>query len=369
MPENRRLPRVGTQQEFVDALEGMIATPGLDEEGAQLGRTRELKSYMLESDRGLESRFDASDLECSVRDTGLDHIKILNVRRNENSYEFFLDRRDPRFLVLHTNERSDDASRIVEKLTNDTRHAFDHAWLHSDMLRRIAGMPGNVFRGFGVSYSDRYLRSEESGDAGIENMNLSISGSTAAEVQRMIQTNPRTRGASAHNMVRIMRGAASGRGHVQDEVHNTGYFALKRGKSVADHLALIGLCREEYAKAVKHVESLRIGTELVDGKRLFGGRPFDFKFKNDIKDLDSFISKMFNSEIPFKLWGIKSAISEGYFKVLAIDLHTGSPLDFEIAGDMMRVYLHKDSCGNTILRLLTNLQMYHDAEDACLQVA
>lgn len=53
---------------------------------------------------------------------------------------------------------------------------------------------------------------------------------------------------------------------------------------------------------------------------------------------------------------------------MAIDLHTGSPVDFEIVSDTMRVYLDQGNCGSTILRLLTNLQMHHDAKDTCDQV-
>ena len=72
--------------------------------------------------------------------------------------------------------------------------------------------------------------------------------------------------------------------------------------------------------------------------------------------------------MPFKLWGLKSKISDGYFKILAIDLHTGNPIDFEIADNMMRVYLFKGNCGNTILRLYTNLQMYYDSKTVCLEL-
>lgn len=101
---------------------------------------------------------------------------------------------------------------------------------------------------------------------------------------------------------------------------------------------------------------------------MFEGGPLDFQFRRDMGDLDSFIPGLFNSTAPFNLWGIKSEVSDGYFRVLAIDLHAGSPLNFEIAGGMMRVYLGKDSCGNTILRLLANLQTCRDSRDACVQV-
>ena len=367
--EDGRLPQVGTHAEFVDALESMIETPRPDDEGAQLGRMRELKSYILEADGGFPSQFESSGLQCRVRDTNLGYINILNVQKSGNACEFFLDKRDPRFFVLHTNARSDYTSDIMKKLAHDPRHAFDYAWFYSDMLQSITEMPGNEFMGFGVSYSDRYLGSEESDCASIENLNLSMSGSMASEMQKMVLENPRISGTCAHNMVRVMRGTASSmRGHMQDEVHNTGYFALKRGKSVSDHLDLVGMCQKKYAETVERVESLRIGWRPKDGESVLVGSPFHFRFKKRVKDLDVFISKMFNSAMPFKLWGIKSTISEGYFKVHAIDLHTGGTIDFEIASDMMRVYLRDGGCGNTILRLLTNLQMYHDAGDTCTQV-
>lgn len=215
--DDGHLPQVGTHAEFVDSLECMIEAPGPDDEGAQPGRTRDLKSYILEADGGFPSQFDASGLQCRVKDTDLDYIKILSVQKRGSACEFFLDKRDPRFLVPHTNERSDRASDIMEKLAHDQRHAFDHAWLHSDMLRSITGMPGNDFMGFGVSYSDWHLGSEESDCASIESLNLSMSGSAASEMQKMVLENPRLSGACAHNMVRVMRGdASSTRGHALD---------------------------------------------------------------------------------------------------------------------------------------------------------
>lgn len=369
MAENGgRLPPVKTQQGFMDVLEDMILPPKPDPENTSPGRMRELKSYILESDKGLESEFKASGMQCKVRNTGLDHIKILNVQ-DEKSHEFFLDKTDPRFFVLHTNEKSNDTARIMAKLTRDTRYAFDYAWLHSDMLESIVEMSGNRFLGFGGSYSDRHLGSDENNGANIGDLRLNISGSIAAKIKTLVREDPQVSRTCANRMVRIMRGVESSKhGYAQDEVHYNGHFALKRGKSVDDHLALIEMCRKRYSESVESVESLRMGTRRVDGRDLFDGRPFDFEFPNGIANTDAFISDMFSSTAPFNLWGIKTSIADGYFGVMAIDLHTGSPIDFEIADDMMRVYLDKGNCGNTILRLLTNLQMHHDAKDRCVQV-
>lgn len=368
--ECHQLEKIKTRQHLMDVLEDMILPPKSEDENASAGRLRELKSYMIESDDGLPDRFEASGLLCSVRNTGIDEIKILNVREDRDAYEFYLDKHDPRFFILHTNVKSDDAHRIVEKMTRDVNHALDHAWFHSGMLERVVGMQGNEFRGFGVSYSDRKLISEEEDDAGVEDLNLSISGSMAVEMKKMIQEHPDIGRTCAYKMVRVMRGSASSvHDYAQDEVHSNGHFSLKRGKSVVDHLNLLKMCHEAYSETMESVERLRIGTKRVGGKTLFDGRPFDFKFGHDVENLELFIAKMFSSTAPFNLWGIRSKVNDGYFRVMAIDLHTGSPLNFEIASDMMRVYLGKGNCGNTILRLLTNLQMHHDAKDACLQVA
>ena len=77
---------------------------------------------------------------------------------------------------------------------------------------------------------------------------------------------------------------------------------------------------------------------------------------------------MFNSTEPFRLWGLKSKIHDGYFKITAVDLHAGTPINFEIADNLMRAYLFKGNCGNTILRLLANLQIHYDSRVACKQI-
>ncbi len=367
---NSRLPKVQTKLEFMDTLQDMIVPPkSEDSEYPPKGRLRELKTYILESDKGFPKQFESDGMQCEVTDTGLDRTKILRVRRGDDTTEFFLNVEDKRFLLLHTNARAEDAGRIVDALTRDGRHTFDNVWLHSAMLKRLADRPGNSFRGFGVSYSGGLLRSEEDGDAGVEDLNLSMSGSLAKEMQSIVEARPHIKRVAAHSMVRIMRGLGTDPyDFVQDDVHNTGYISVKRGKSVEDHLRLVDACKGEYSQTIADIESMRIGLRDVGNKTRVEGRPFDFVFPHSIKNLDLFIDRVFNSAAPFRLWGMKFIIRDGYFKIMGIDLHTGSPMDFEIADDLMRVYLFKGNCGNTVLRLLTNLQLHYDANTSCKQI-
>lgn len=368
--ENLRLPKVETRKEFMDYLESIIYPPKYDdEESPSKGRLRELKTYILESNEGFPLKIQSDEINYDLFDTGLEKMKILRTSQNGRTHEFFLDTSDERFFVLHTNDKSEDTNRIIETLAKDYHHSFDHTWFYSNMLKRLAKSSGNFFKGFGVSYSDKFLRSNEEEDTEIEDLNLSISGSLAKEMQDLVETKPNIQRTIAYNKIRILRGSkGSFFNSVQDDIHNTGYFAVKRGKSVQDHLQLVDISKDEYSQTVQDVEDQRIGVKQIEDRTLMEGKSFDFEFPNKIKNLNLFIERMFNSAMPFKLWGMKSKIYEDYFKIMAVDLHTGSPMDFEIADDMMRAYLFKGNCGNTILRLFTNLQMYYDSNTTCAQL-
>lgn len=364
---DNRLPKVQTRKEFMDYMEEAVAMPREDEEEPR-GRPRELKAYMLESEGGFPAKFSSGDITGEVESTGLDGIKILRTHRGEESFEFFLDTIDPRFFILHTNERSEDAGQIVRTLTGDLRYNFDSAWFHSNMLYDFTKKNGNTFKGFGVKYADIFLSDDGNGDNSIDDLRIAINGSLAHDVLDIVNRESRVNRTIAFDKVRIQRGQDSQYNYIQDDVTHEGYFSVKRGKSVQDHLQLVDVCREAYSKTVEHIEDASIGVKTVDERTAVEGVSFDFEFKNAIGDLDRFIERVFNATEPFKLWGLKTKIRDGYYKITATDLHAGTVINFDIADSLMRAYLFKGSCGNTIMRLLTNLQIYHDSKVVCKQV-
>ena len=365
MVENGKLPKVATKKEFMDYLSNVI-NPPKDDEGA--GRMRELKSYIIESDHGVPVGFDTKKMSFEIVNTDLEKMKILRTRDKEGrSSEMFMNTKDSRFLVLHTNELSNTVGEITEEMVSDPHHSFDHTWFHSLFLKQLTEKGGNAFEGFGVKYTSEYLDDDDAVDS--EDLGLSVSGSLASHLRDLVEKDPKIKRRTAYNKVGVIRGSrASLESYVQDEVYNNGHFSVKKGKSVQDHLQLIDIAKEDYSRTMKEIENIRIGLREVKDRTLVEGKPFDFEFPDKIDNLQTFLSKFFSSKKPFKMWGIKMHIREDYFKVMAVDLHTGSPMDFEIANDMMRVYLFKGSCGNTILRLLTNLQAYFDSRIKCPQV-
>ena len=77
---------------------------------------------------------------------------------------------------------------------------------------------------------------------------------------------------------------------------------------------------------------------------------------------------MFNGTKPFKMWGIKEKVSDGYYIIEGVDIHTGARINFEVSSDMMRAYLYRGGGGSTVLRLLANLQMQYDSDTHCREL-
>lgn len=371
MTDGDSLPRVQSKKEFHECLESWISPPKRENDEDLGGRLRELKSYVLETNGGCKKEGTDGGMVWSVTDTGVNKLKILQVRCDGVVYEAFMDTSDSRFYVLHTNERSEIATKIVDMFTDGWSHSFDRTWMYHGILKAIAKKTGNSFKGFGARYSDELRRKadEDGTTSEIEDINLTINGSMAHKIEQIMHNAEGLEDTIAYNKLRIMRGEGSNPDeYASDDVTNTGYFAMKHGKSVLDHLDLVKISKDVYSNTVIGIEGHRLGTRQVDGRHIIKGKTLDFIFKKPIPDLRLFISRVFGSSRPFNLWGLESELEDGYFDVLGIDLHTGDSMNFEIAKDFMRVYLSEGSCGNSVLRLLTNLQMYYGRGVICERV-
>jgi hypothetical protein len=48
-------------------------------------------------------------------------------------------------------------------------------------------------------------------------------------------------------------------------------------------------------------------------------------------------------------------------QIEAVDLHTSSRLRLDVTPDFMRIYLGPNACGNTVARILRNIQGHIDS--------
>ena len=352
--------QVSSNKEFMETLEVMAGPPRRAEpEEPAAGRPAGLKTFLLESDKGFPSGGNFGDVSYDIASTGMEAIKVLNVHYGDSACEFFLDVSDKRFFKLHTNCGSADARKTIGAMVGHRDHVLDNAWFHRGLLERVAKMEGNSLQGIGL-YSDPVHDCDD-----LAELDPRI-GRSLADSPEIVQPDEQPRRAGAYNCVQIMRGAgrpAERRSY--DDIYNDGYFALRRGGSVQDHLHLVGQCKDEYSKTIAGVEKERVYCEWKGGLGELHGTPFDFVFPDRVEDLDAFADRVFSATEPFQLGGLRQKMDDGRLQVLAVDLRAGSPVDFEMGHDMMRVYLFGQGRGSIILRLLTNLQAHFDADTYC----
>lgn len=353
----------------MDALDAMIAPPKMDvtDSGETRGHPTLLKSYLLETNAPLSQSYLFDHTLGVIEDTGLDAIKILTMRTqpdSQKSYEaqFYIDVSDKRFLVLHTNYRAEETHPFVEKFVTSGKYEFDNAWLSTNSMKRLAESSGNKGYGFEIDYEDYFDRKEDADDiTPQEDFRLDTTGVISNKALGLLKLDPLVKRTIGYERITVGRGIKS-RG-VLEEITYDGRFSVVKGKSVDDHIVLVDSMKSDYIRQVKEVESRSICGNTQS--RIIEGAAFDFEFERDVSDWNRYLGIMFNAKGPFRLWGIKSKVSEKAFRILAVDMHTGHPVDFEITDHLIRAYLPSGSCGNAILRFFVNLQRYFDSQISC----
>ena len=117
---------------------------------------------------------------------------------------------------------------------------------------------------------------------------------------------------------------------------------------------------ERYRTRVLEVENgFSLSARGVGGGYRLTGQPIKVDMKPHIADLPAFCARLFSAINPFRLAGIPRRVGDDHFLVAAVDLHTGQTLRFELSPDRIIVFLPAGTCGNTLLRFVTNLQRHH----------
>ena len=336
-----QLPKIQTQKEFMDTLYDRINPPRIPtEDGSIAGKPTELKTYLIENNSELLQEFYTEDLRVEIDQTGLDHIKILTLtdqKESENKLQFYLDKSDKRFLVFHTFELARSVTPMIKRLINSEKFEFDSAWLSSSLLKDISHKSGNQDHGFSVDHTDYFQKDEiEDEDKPIKPDTFSrmdISGKQSEKILQLLKKDKEIEQILGYDKITIGRGT-KGNG-VIDDLTFFGRFSVVKGKSIDDHISLVNIVKKDYTEEIHEIEKFRLygdsNTKSIEGK------PFDFIFDRNVEDWDLFLDRIFNAKSPFRIWGIKSKIGDGFYRVLGVDTHTGHPLDIEVMDNLFRM--------------------------------
>lgn len=358
----KMLADVASQKQFMDQLDAMNKQ---EYEDPEAGRNRDLKSYIIEANKPLEPQYVIDDIFLEIKNASLDHIKILTATKSKQTVQYYLDQSDTRFLVLHTNDKVQNADHVIEKIVTSNTHSFDSAWLHTDMLKTIASNFGNKSLGYGIRYNDIFKTNDNAIDPR-NDLKMEIMGTISNRILELLQNDGDVNRTMGYEKISFNRGSADD--GVLENLRYDGRFRLVKGDSVDEHVSVIDQVTEKYRDLIELIEKERIRVEKKDELFAIEGNAFIFEFTRQIDDWNKFLPKIFDANKPFRIWGLRVDTDDNRHKILCIDMHTGDQLDVEVDQNIMRVYLPDKACGNVILRLYTNLQRYVDANMRCEQL-
>jgi hypothetical protein len=292
--------------------------------------------------------------------------------------EFWVDRLEPRFWVFHTIGPSTAAAAWLKDRV-ESRRDTDWMWLPSNHLRYIA--PDALSRRVRTEFDGERLVSS---DDAARDLKVQLSGSHAERLLDRIAALPEYKSAVSFNSIEVDIDDPD-LGQMRESVRRWGAFAA-HGEQFTHHAQFVQLVIGRYARLIEAIEALALRFEPLAemnastlaadsfsgtaaaiggpgdddlGGASFAGMPIGISFSRPIPDLPAFCEELFSSRAPFRLWG-QPIVTEDGASVEAVDLHVGQRLSMELGYDWMRVYLHEGSCGNTVARLISNLQTRFD---------
>lgn len=280
--------------------------------------------------------------------------------------DFWVDRLNPRFWSFHTVMSSAAASSWLTEHVQ-TRRDTDWMWLPSAHLRNIA--PGALSRKVRTEFDGERLLGE---DDAAQDLKVSLIGAHAEQLLDRIASLDDYRSAVSYNSIEVQMNDPD-LGLLREAVKRRGAFAAS-GDSFPQHAQFVRTVVDRYASLIQTIEGLAMKYEvgavpkhkdpgdddLPRGLSSVIGVPIGIRFARHIDDLDRFCTELFSSREPFRLWG-NPVILDGVATVEAVDLHVGERITLDIGRDWMRVYLRAGSCGNTVARLVCNLQSRFDS--------
>ncbi|AEF96073.1 hypothetical protein [Methanotorris igneus] len=346
-----------------------------------------VKTYILESNthpKKLSRIIKTGKIEL------LDEYEFYMLRIGDEGY-FFIDAKNPRFWKLYTLQKSEESDKYFNKLISPIKSRLDNLWMPTGDLEKFLKKADYV-RGLSTKHDETpfYL------DNGVEEIanKLSISGNGESvyklieiiqslspddiqEFEKLIedfQLSNDTKIKKIFNTIKklhefkhLMRITKSKikivseddkDKFVLEDIYYWGKFTVK-GTSIEKHNEIVDETIENYEQKIEIIEDSLIDYTSSDWDDRI---PLIYEFEKEIEDLKSFVEGLISVKEPFRIWGLAKQVEEDMYYISGVDLHNGDRFSLEVTPWWMRLYLPKGSCGNTALRLLSNIQQTYDSE-------
>lgn len=265
---------------------------------------------------------------------------------------FTVDDLDGRFWSFHSTSLTQAALRVVQAKVSERRD-LDFVWLPTQHLREIRA--GNRPTFVKADFKGAATRSADD----IQDLSISVRGRDA---DRLVDTLSNNNGhGHAFSIARITIPIKDDDfGFVEQAVNRRAQF-VARGDSFALHQQVVADVIARYRAFVEAVETRTTCFHSLGdaGGGTLSGAPIEIEFSRSLASIPLLFDELFSSREPFRLWGLHQA-DERYGECDAVDLHVGSCVRVEAQPDFLRIQVHEGACGNTVARLVSNLQHHVD---------
>jgi hypothetical protein len=279
---------------------------------------------------------------------------------------FLVDVLTPRYWLLHTSSSAAWAGKFLRDAIGNTTDV-DRCWFPWELLKRML-RSGTRPKWFKSDFLGDDLLPED--NVAARRLRMQFEGDAASDVlELLVGMDDRLKPATALSQIATeISEPALGR---NDElVTNAGRF-IARGQSFELHVGFVGQAIRTYSGLVSRTED-RYGFKwhAEEGRGLrFEGEPVVIGLGREIEDMDRFVGGLFAAREPFRLWAVPNFVSETYVEAEVVDLHVGQHFRMDISPTLLRLYLPESACGNTVLRLVTNLQHRYNASIETAELA
>ena len=382
-PIKNLLPRLNTRREYFDYLDRWTVGT-VDDLRAHMTTRALTKGFLLETSRSNGAR-DALGALGSLNQeiTPIDNTLYRLHRRGEEGDWALIEVEDQRYPVLYTALESTFANSRVDRLIQNSP-LLDRAWFAAPMFQNlwqliIGAFPPNRFSQIVFeheclyeAFADEPLESPD--DAATDDMGLTKDEEEVLGVERrrarmqiterigkLAEALPKMRPnyEPLESIVRLRMPAPRRGGH---DVYFDGRFT-NRSDSIVSLRQTIQTVTDIYRRATERAEESSWPSPIdaiPQGRPISLGSPLLVKFGEqlDIDTFDRWIAALRRKNNRFRLWGTPISLGEGKVHLYATDNHLWQPIDLEITRDHLYAILPLGTCGNTIHRLVTNLQRF-----------
>lgn len=273
----------------------------------------------------------------------------------------FVDTLNPRFWLLHTTSPVTRLRSLLKRYVVSTPR-LDSAWFSAEHLRQMEGER----RWIKSSFASDTLQPNDAGSEVPRRWRARVEGENPEEFLDLLGGTRYTASASLTAVGSVIDDERLGR--VEMAADYQGGF-VSSGSSFEAAVGVIWRSLDLYESFVQNLENrFRLRISATDEMGLtFDGDVAHIEFPHGVFDLDSLIANLFTCREPFRLWAVPKEVAPGQWEANAVDLHVGHPLRLEITSRWMRALLPEETCGNTLARLVANLQHSFDARTSLVQ--